>query len=667
MLPSARILFALLFCVLTAAAQDKTPVKFGKITPADFTVPMPAFDSGAHAIVLADVGSSWIKPNNKGGFGYEFERKLRVYIVDVNGVDAGKFEIPLYTSRTSSMEEELSFLRGYSYNLENGKVTETKLDSKDVFSEKQSKTAVVKKFTLPQLKAGAIFELSYKLSSDFLFEFRPWEFQGDYPCLWSEYNVEMPEFYDYVYLKQGYLPMHIEKTNLVSRNYVVRDNGGAGQSSSFNISGNAVEKRWVIKDIPSLKEEKFTTTLNNHRAKIEFQLSAIRYPNQAPIMVMENWAKVTTDLMKHEHFGEQIDKNNGWLDDIIKPVTANSTGQVEKACRLFSYVRDNFKCTYNSMYTTAGLKEVMKTKSGNVADLNLLLLAMLRHEKIEAYPIILSTRSHGFTNSIYPLLDRFNYVICAAFIGGEDYIMDASVPDIGFNRLPLRCYNGHARMLTAETIPVHLEADSLLERKVTMVTVLAAGNKFDATVQDNPGYFESVSRRSDIRESGEKGLLEKLKKSYGTDYEVDKLVIDSLKKPEAPLKISYDLHFSFEDESLLYISPVLAGGYKENPFKSASRHYPVEMPYRIDEMYVFNMNIPEGYKVDDMPKSARVMLNENEGMFEYLISADENSIQMRTRVKLDKTVFLPDDYNTLRDFFGYVVKKHAEQIVLKKK
>jgi hypothetical protein len=34
---------------------------------------------------------------------------------------------------------------------------------------------------------------------------------------------------------------------------------------------------------------------------------------------------------------------------------------------------------------------------------------------------------------------------------------------------------------------------------------------------------------------------------------------------------------------------------------------------------------------------------------------------------LNKANFQPEDYNTLRDFFAYVVKKQSEQIVFKKK
>ena len=67
-----------------------------------------------------------------------------------------------------------------------------------------------------------------------------------------------------------------------------------------------------------------------------------------------------------------------------------------------------------------------------------------------------------------------------------------------------------------------------------------------------------------------------------------------------------------------------------------------------------------------MPKSAKVNLNENEGSFEYIISRSEDVIQLRSTVKLKKANFQMEDYQTLRDFFAYIVKKHSEQIVFKK-
>jgi hypothetical protein len=112
---------------------------------------------------------------------------------------------------------------------------------------------------------------------------------------------------------------------------------------------------------------------------------------------------------------------------------------------------------------------------------------------------------------------------------------------------------------------------------------------------------------------------------------------------------------------------MMSEAYKDNPFKSETRLYPVEMPSASDETYVFNMEIPKGYVVDELPKPTKVSLNETDGFFEYLIAKDDTNVQLRARVKLNKANFLPDDYSGLRDFFAFIVKKQSEQIVFKKK
>ena len=48
---------------------------------------------------------------------------------------------------------------------------------------------------------------------------------------------------------------------------------------------------------------------------------------------------------------------------------------------------------------------------------------------------------------------------------------------------------------------------------------------------------------------------------------------------------------------------MLADQQKTNPFTEESRVFPVEMPYPLNETYLLDMEIPEGFKVDEMPKS----------------------------------------------------------------
>jgi len=661
-----------MLCLVASAflhAQGKPPVKFGKISPADFDIKAPSYDTAADAVVIADIGSSEFVGNVKGWFTLEFKHFKRIKILNKNGFDAATVEIPLYG--TNAYGQKLEGLKAYTYNLENGKVVETKLDDKSIFTDKVSKYQSEKKFTFPALKEGSIIEYTYTLQSDFFNNLRPWAFQGGYPCMYSEYDVSLPNFFQYVTLSQGFLP--IKKSAPSSRNTTFRVTipGGADRDENVSFDDEVVETKYTMKDIPSLKEERYTTTIGNYLSKIEFQLSRYAFPNSMPKDQMGNWFSLSAGLMKDEDFGADLGNNNGWMDDEMKNITKGAASPLDQAKKIYAYIRDNFTCTsHDDLYTSNPIKTTFKNRNGNEADLNLLLLAMLKHDHLTADPVILSTRSNGFTNEIYPLRSRFNYVIVKLDIDSMTWFLDASQPWEGFGHLPEYCYNGHARVINPESpTPIYFDADALLEKSLTTVFMANEEGKglLSGRVTSVKSYIESSDIRERVRDKGEKEFFKAVQTAFPGEWEVSNTSIDSLKIIDDPVTVSYDVHLKADGEDILYFNPMLSEGYKENPFKAAERVYPVEMPYGFDETYVLNMEIPTGYVVDELPKSTKVTFNADEGFFEYLIVKDDNGIQFRSRIQLKKANFKPEDYATLRDFFAYIVKKQSEQIVFKKK
>jgi hypothetical protein len=187
-------------------------------------------------------------------------------------------------------------------------------------------------------------------------------------------------------------------------------------------------------------------------------------------------------------------------------------------------------------------------------------------------------------------------------------------------------------------------------------------------MQQSMGYFESLGVRDQIREKGQEDFVKTIQKVYGEEFKITNPVIDSLNKPDADLSIRYDLAMNKSDDDIIYFNPMMGEGYKKNPFKSAERFYPVEMPYATDELFTFNMEVPTGYSVDELPQQVRVKLNEQgDGLFEYLIQVQDGRINLRSRVVFKRTFFLPEEYDNLREFYNLLVKKQNEQIVFKKK
>ena len=652
---------------LSTYAQESPFPKFGKVTAEHLQTKVYAIDSAADAVVLSDVGEAAIEGNSKGGFSVMTTRHKVVHVLTKNGYDEATVEIYLYTSGTA--EEKLEDLKAVTYNLEGGKVVTSKFERSNLFTEKKDKNHIVKKFTLPNVKEGSIIEFQYQVSSDFISNVDPWAFQGRAPRLWSEFRFIVPQFFSYTFVSHGYLRPFISDKKDRTQQFTVRDQGGTTATETYNFSSGVTEYRWAMKDVPELKVESFTSTLKNHLAQIEFQLVSRNYP-LTPHNFRNSWPSLTKELLESEDFGGNIKGSNGWLADDMKTILAGATTETEKAKRIYNFVREAFTCTnYYRVFSEQSIKSTFKNKKGSVSEINLLLTAMLRFAGIKADPVIMSQSDRGYVYDIYPLITQFNYVIALAQIDGKDVCLDGTHTGLGFGRLLPDCYNGHARVVNEEASPIYLMADSIQERKVTALFLnvdekgVWAGN-----MNQSPGYYESYRLRQKIKEKGKEEFFKDVQKEYGADFKIINPRIDSISNYDDPISMAYEVTYNPEKENIMYINPMFGEGYKKNPFKSAERMYPVEMPYAIDETYILTLQVPDGYVVDEMPKQVLAKYDEvGKSYFEYRIQQSGNTISMRSRIKLTRAFYEPDEYPVLREFFNMVVKKHNEQIVLKKK
>jgi hypothetical protein len=652
-------------------------VHFGKVSPADFNLPAnPIIDTNADAVVLADVGSVHFVGNKHNWFSYVYKRQTRIKIINKKSiVDLATQKVVLYGSEKDESVETLSAVAATTYNLENGQVNATQLDKQDIYTTRTDRRHTEKRFTLPAMKEGSIIEYTYTITSDFEFNLPSWEFQSEsYPCLWSEYEVKIPQTLSYIFVRQGVHGYVLDKGKEGLENYRVTEKAETGtalgtQDQDLFVSANTVEHQWAMKDIPALRFESYLTTPANYIDKIEFQLSKI-YNGQESFDHTNSWKKATEELLHDEEFGEPLGEDNEWLTDLVDKISGSNSAALEQAKSIYYYVSSHFTCTnhYNKNITTT-LRDVVKKNSGTVGDINLLLIAMLRKKGWQADPVVLSTREYGYNLVSYPVLAKLNYVIVRLKLDGKIWYLDAAQPHLGFGRLPGNCYNGHARIISnTDSASIYFEADSLKEKKFTMVMLSSTDEGLKGVYQSTLGDQESYNLRRWVSEKGEKPWFKNIKAAYGDDLTISNEAIDSLSQPENPVKVHYEFRLNQEPgASLIYINPMWWSDTRDNPFKAADRKYPVEMPYVMDDTYIYSMEIPDGYVVDELPKSAKVSLNADQGLFEYLIAKQDNLVQLRCRIRLNKAWFPADDYASLRDFYAYIVKKESEQIVLKKK
>lgn len=158
------------------------------------------------------------------------------------------------------------------------------------------------------------------------------------------------------------------------------------------------------------------------------------------------------------------------------------------------------------------------------------------------------------------------------------------------------------------------------------------------------------------------------KKNKFSDIELQDYIYSNLDSIYLPVIKKYNITLANEssDADILYFTPVLVGRTKENPFTSPKRMYPVDFGTSSNDIYQMNMIIPDGYKVEELPQSKAFSLEGKGGSYIYQVAQSGSTISLTTKLTIDKTLYLPTEYDMLREFFNLIVAKESEQIVLKK-
>ncbi len=650
--------------LLSAQKKMVSSYKYGNISAEDFSTKFYDIDSNAQAVILFDGGSAKFISDNQSWFDVKYVYQKRIRIFNKNEFDLATIQIPLY--KGDKTEDRIEKLEACTYNLENGTVVKSKIDKESIFTDKVSKNVTVKKFTLPNLKEGCIIEYSYTIVSPNSYDIRSWVFQDKIPVLQSEYEITVPTLFNFTAFNKGYFKPLFQKDEGFQTYNIIYSNGASRTEHSV-YNAITVHSKWSLNNIPAIVKEKFITTMDNHIARIDFQLYTLNYPDMPPKPYLSTWQELAKELLKDVQFGADLSTRNNWLNDEIKLLDAGKD-TLQTAKNLYRYIRENFTCTdYDGIYLPENLKKSFEAKKGNIAEINLLLVALLKKSNLIADPVLLSTTENGKAYELYPLLKKFNYVIGRVIINGKEYLLDASRKKGGFNQLPQNCYNGYGRLINETPIVIDLFPESITEHKFTNIIISNSEKeqKINGAFLSKLGQNESYNLREELSDDETKDYFKKLQAGYSNDIVLTETAIDSLKDMEATVQIKYNFSIPLE-EDIIYFNPLFNEAYKTNPFTSANRSYSVEMPYKSSETIILHMDIPKGYKVEEIPKSVRMKFNDTEAFFEYIIQADAESINLRCSLKMDAVLFDPEDYTSLRDFYGQIVKKQGEQIVFKK-
>ncbi len=675
---NTRYFLIVFFWSLCQSSFSQEVLKFGKVSKDHIADQRFVEYAGGCAVVLQDVGSSTFVFDQTNGFRLHFKKHMIIKVLSEEGYSWADGEVLLYQDNDS--KEFIQSLKGYTYNLQDGKLIKSKLSNDAVFTEQRNDYWDAQKFSMPNVKVGSIIEISYTIVSDFLFNLRSWQFQYDIPSMYSSYTTIIPEYFDYKLVTQGY--HQIESTPPTSRTKHVEFAPGLGRAKISVRSRPTVvkaapiskldyieiEQEFKARNINAMRTEAFSLPVINYVTKIMFELETTSFPGEPIQEYRTSWGNLNKRFLDSEYFCKSLDQINFLKNEIdeIKARHHTVKDQIAAAYKLVTYqIKWN---GFYSKYVDTSLKRAYDERSGSIADINLLMTALLRELGMSSDPVLVSTRENGIVRENYPVSRQFNYVVCAVDTEKGTMLIDAADRSAPLGFLPEKCLNGRGWRVTEEGGTwINLTPDRGWRQGKELMMALNADLTLEGTHKASSENYASFDHRRSIQLEGADDFIEEIKGQMD-DWSIVNSTISNSQNMSEPLIEEYEVHRKLDEvNGLIFFSPILNDDFNENPFKSEDRLYPVDFSFPRFNYYSLTLKIDEGFIIDEMPEPLSIGMPGGKAVFTYNLVTSENEIKVTSILNIRKHLFLPEEYAGLREFFGQLVAKQNEQIVLKRK
>ena len=305
-------------------AQD---IQFGKVSKQELTEAAYPNDESAHAAITYRNQVTYFE-SNAGQASLITQIHERIKIYDKEGFDYATELVTLFKTRRS--EETISKIKASTFNLENGKVVEQKLDKDQIFETEVSYNYNQVKFTMPNVKVGSVIEFKYQIRSPYIWNIDEFRFQFDIPVKKLDAEIRTPAGYKFRATHKGYMQFAPVRSEKIDHRL--------GLSVSIS--------KYHLNNVPAMKEESLVDNINNYRAGVMFELVSVEQPGYFKSYAL-SWKDVAQTIGNYDDYKNQLDETKSFDDEVELLLKDAPVDPVEKMEMLFSYVKDNI--TWNGI------------------------------------------------------------------------------------------------------------------------------------------------------------------------------------------------------------------------------------------------------------------------------------------------------------------------------
>jgi len=320
------------------------------------------------------------------------------------------------------------------------------------------------------------------------------------------------------------------------------------------------------------------------------------------------------------------------------------------------------------IYSSQGVKTAWDKKSGSNAEINFILIDLLRDAGIKAFPLLVSTKDNGTVNTIYPFLDQFNCTMTCVLIGDHKYFLNAADKYNPSNLIPYDVLDNEGFIVDKEYggwvtlsdpkdrwknvvwYSAQITPDAEMEGKATI---------YSYGYSKNPRVKKWKEEKSSFEDYFTKDLTGLKVKNIELKYEdVDTMPLQQKLDFTLPVNASGDFK---------YFTLNLFQGLEKNPFIADERKTDIDFNYPQSYTLIGKVDLPDDYEFDDLPKSIKMIMPDSSITLQRLIQRDNNEINFRITLDFERSVYSANSYPDFQEFYKKLFSTLNEQIVIKKK
>lgn len=638
-------------------------LKFGKPTEEELKMNIYEADKDASAVVLCNL-TKVSYTMDLYNFLVDYEVKKRIKVLKDDGKQYADVSIPyIRNDKEKYGFEVIEDFKATVYNIEDGKVVKSKIGKESIFTERVNEDYMLAKIAFPQVKAGSIIEYEYKLHSNVFFHIHDWIASDEIPVVFAKYELSIPTVFIF----------NVETTGLqpIAGQVTVGTLHFKSNSNSLTDQGSCKTNVYtcVGRDLKAIKKDEYVWNSRDYFTKVTAELKTINKIGGIQQDVRKKWEQVDDDLMSYYEFGGRLDNHSKFREELEASGINNMANVKDKVAAVYQLLRS--KVAWNGKYELIprSASEIIKKGDGSNADLNMMMINMLNDVGVKAVPVVMSTRSHGRLPMTYPSLYKLNTYIIGILDGLSWLYFDASSVDGYLNVLPANLYTDKARLIEKNKPGQWVDLQKIGEAKTTVSVQASISPKGEMSGVLKTLYSgnAAANERKEFRSANDSIAFVEAKAAHnGITISECKIMGHREFSPVVNEEISFVRQGNATADHI-YINPYFETPISVNPFTAPERMLPVEFPYKQSFNMSVRIAIPNGWKLEEAPKSTRITNTDNSISGQILCDvSNNNEVVIQYRFRLSNIVYSNDKYDSLKQLFDLLANRSNDMLVIKK-